>query len=60
MPDTFNGIIGSFDEDIAVIILLSKVMMSPLVAPICMYWNPSDLYNVADGSIGQVNEDKKC
>lgn len=56
MPETFNGLSGSFAEDIAIVELQNKVTISHVVAPVCMHWGASDLYNITDGTFGQVND----
>lgn len=53
MHDDYNGVVGYNAQDIAVIVLPTKVNISNVVLPACIDWD--QIYTVRPGSIGKVN-----
>jgi len=53
LKEGYYGITRFYVEDIAVIVLASKISFSNVVAPVCIDWN--GLYNVKNGDYGKVN-----
>jgi len=53
LKEGYYGSTGFHVEDIAVIVLSSKVSFINGVAPVCIDWN--SIYNVKNGDQGMVN-----
>jgi len=53
MNEEFNGQIGFYAKDIAILVLPIKITMSNVVSPVCVDWYKR--YSISNGSFGQVN-----
>lgn len=53
LREGYYGSSGYHAEDLAIIVLSSKVTLSNVVLPVCVDW--SKKYSVLNGSIGKVN-----
>lgn len=54
LHDTYNGLSGSYAEDIGIIVLQTKIMVSVVVAPVCMHWETHTKYFIQNGAKGKV------
>eukprot|EP00102_Acyrthosiphon_pisum_P006978 XP_003241091.2 PREDICTED: uncharacterized protein LOC100572031 isoform X6 [Acyrthosiphon pisum] len=52
IKESYNGIEGSYAEDIAVILLENKVLITSDVSPACIDWNGK--YMVHNGDLGKI------
>lgn len=52
MPENYIGEYNYNSDDIAVVVLKTKVTFSHMVAPICIDWHKK--YTFQNGSIGKV------
>lgn len=53
LREGYYGSSGYHAEDLAIIVLSTKVKISNVVLPVCVDW--SKKYSVLNGSIGKVN-----
>jgi len=55
IKETFNGVNGLYREDIAVLVLQSKLQISVVVSPVCMYWESNKNVYIRNGELGKVH-----
>lgn len=53
LKEGYYGASGYHAEDLAILVLPNKIMISNVVSPVCVDW--SKRYSISNGSIGKVN-----